>query len=336
MKQHDIYDNSLLLVKYIMTFIVIINHCMTHYDAGSWKIGLAAVPVFFFISGFTLYLSLEKKGHSKLYIKRRVLRIFPELWFAVILGSIVIVLQHPDVLKEWGFYAFNITQATFLQFWTPSCLSMYGCGVPNGALWTICITLQFYILLYIFYPYIKKSTFKKDILILVVLIIINPCFSYLQYCIPEIMYKLVCQTIIPFMYMFYFGIIMSKYFNNYINYINKYFYIILLLYVGLYFVRGYLNEIPHVYLTQGPIPCFIDFIFWLSFAYKIKIKMPIDIQYGMYLNHMIVVNYFLHNNILIDNNVLRIIATIILSIILGFLSKTIASFCKKTTDRINI
>lgn len=204
MKQHDIYDNSLLLVKYIMTIIVIINHCMTHYNISSYNIGISAVPIFFSISGFTLYLSLEKKGNSKQYFKKRILRIFPELWLTVILGSIIIVLQYPNVLKEREFYAFNLTQATFFQFWTPGCLSMYGCGVPNGALWTICVTLQFYILLYIFYPYIKKNTFKKDILILIVLIIINPCFSYLQYCLPEIMYKLVCQTIVPFMYMFYF------------------------------------------------------------------------------------------------------------------------------------
>lgn len=56
----------------------------------------------------------------------------------------IILLYRPLPVKDLA--VFTATQATFLQFWTPASLRGYGVGTPNGALWTICVLIQFYII----------------------------------------------------------------------------------------------------------------------------------------------------------------------------------------------
>ena len=44
------------------------------------------------------------------------------------------------------------------QFWTPEALRGFGCGTPNGSLWTISVIVQFYIVAW----FLKKLTRKKS------------------------------------------------------------------------------------------------------------------------------------------------------------------------------
>lgn len=43
---------------------------------------------------------------------------------------------------EW-----TISQVTVFQFYTPSSIEIYGVGNPNGALWTISMELQVYVVI---------------------------------------------------------------------------------------------------------------------------------------------------------------------------------------------
>ena len=45
------------------------------------------------------------------------------------------------------FILFIFCQSSIFQFWTPNFLRGYGCGTPNGSLWTIGILIQFYIII---------------------------------------------------------------------------------------------------------------------------------------------------------------------------------------------
>lgn len=109
------------------------------------------VPTFFFISGFLIWISLMKQTTVRKYFYNRFLRIYPELWVGVSVEIITIIILYRGI--DWIRLAmFAITQGTVLQFWTPEFLRGYGCGTPNGTLWTICITIQFYILVW----FIKK------------------------------------------------------------------------------------------------------------------------------------------------------------------------------------
>ena len=54
----------------------------------------------------------------------------------------------------------TISQVTVFQFYTPSSIEIYGVGNPNGALWTISMELQVYvvIMLGIFLQDIRESS----------------------------------------------------------------------------------------------------------------------------------------------------------------------------------
>jgi peptidoglycan/LPS O-acetylase OafA/YrhL len=117
---------------------------------------------------------------------------------------------------------FTLTQSSFLQFWTPQNLREFGCGTPNGSLWTIGIFIQFYITAYILYRWIKPTllyehshiTFK-----FVLLGIISICCTiayprmtiFFDGGINSVYYKLIGQTIFPYLYMFLTGIIIFEY-----------------------------------------------------------------------------------------------------------------------------
>lgn len=104
------------------------------------------VPIFFMMSGFLIWSSIESSQGCKEYLKKRFWRIYPELWTAVIVELLVLLLLYRQPVDWTQVGVFALTQGSSLQFWTPDCLRGYGCGCPNGALWTICVLVQFYLL----------------------------------------------------------------------------------------------------------------------------------------------------------------------------------------------
>lgn len=93
------------------------------------------------------------------YLKKRFWRIYPELWAAVIVEMIVLFALYEGPYNWPQTILFVFTQSTLLQFWTPDCLRDYGCGTPNGALWTIGVIVQFYIVGYFLY----KKLYAKNL-----------------------------------------------------------------------------------------------------------------------------------------------------------------------------
>lgn len=103
------------------------------------------VLIFFAISGMLIWFSINNRSKSyRNYLGKRFLRIYPELWGAVIVDAIIILLLYKQAVPK-DLLLFSLGQGTILQFWTPNSLRGYGVGTPNGALWTIGIMIQFYI-----------------------------------------------------------------------------------------------------------------------------------------------------------------------------------------------
>ena len=90
---------------------------------------------------------------------KRFWRIYPELWVAVAVEIIVLLLlyRQPINWPQMGLFTFG--QATIFQFWTPDFLRGYGCGTPNGALWTITVLIQFYFCAYLIYKWLHNKKF---------------------------------------------------------------------------------------------------------------------------------------------------------------------------------
>lgn len=282
------------------------------------------VPLFFFISAYSIMLSLDNKKISfKDYSLRRFLRLYPELWLCILLETIVLVLQKPTLLANIQFYLWIFAQITLFQFWTPDCLRDYGNGTPNGSLWTNVVFVQFYLVIYFSYKRIKKLNLFQDIFVLVLLIGVNTALSLLEGNINTIAFKLILQTVLPYLYMFYFGIIFYKYSDKLIPLAKKYFWSILILFILASEFNYITNFIPHTSNTGTVIHVLMCCVFFFAFAYKFpNIKLKNDYSYGIYIYHMVVMNFFIHNK-LIKNDYVTILVVYIITIVLSIVSNKI-------------
>lgn len=82
-------SNCISLIKLIAAFQVMYGHIVEHLELSVpepiantiWYFN--GVPIFFVISGFLIWSSMERSPSYKSYIMKRFWRIYPELWVAV-------------------------------------------------------------------------------------------------------------------------------------------------------------------------------------------------------------------------------------------------------------
>lgn len=108
-------------------------------SALGFRLGVTGVDLFFIISGFVIFLTLENTRTLKDFIISRFSRIYPVYWACATLTSIFIVLrlENPEYP---GFIARYLANLTMLQTYA---------GFPHldGAYWTLLVELQFYVVM---------------------------------------------------------------------------------------------------------------------------------------------------------------------------------------------
>lgn len=151
------------LVKLLACIQVFLGHSTHHLQIENNPLLIMlvslfqGVPVFFMISGYLIWESIDKSKNFFHFIKKRIWRLYPELWLAVLLSAIAIIAIKPEIILIDKFVVFCIMKGSLFQFWTPECLKSYGCGTPNGALWTIGVMVQSYIVLYFVNKFNRKN-----------------------------------------------------------------------------------------------------------------------------------------------------------------------------------
>lgn len=135
------------------------------YSAGG-NLGVYAVKVFIVISGFTLMLGAAKsadgkpKGGMKGYFKRRIRRIWPP-YYAALLISLAIIFLVPGMNTEFGGYRDQFIPVTteglvshllFLQNLSPEWASQI-----NTPLWTIAVEEQIYLI----FPFLLLPLWRR-------------------------------------------------------------------------------------------------------------------------------------------------------------------------------
>lgn len=84
-KYLSIGENCLNLIRIIAALNVFYGHAMTHLNVKmpnvfTTIIGIfPGVPIFFMLSGFLIWMSIERTPTFAAYCKKRVLRLYPEL-----------------------------------------------------------------------------------------------------------------------------------------------------------------------------------------------------------------------------------------------------------------
>lgn len=282
--------NCLNLIRLLAAIQVFLGHASGHLKTSlpdllvkPFSI-IQGVPVFFLISGFLIWNSLNRNSGFKQFAKKRVLRLYPELWGGVLFSVITILILYREPI-HWNMFVLWVgTQSTVFQFWTPDFLRGYGCGTPNGSLWTIGVMVQAYIVIWFLHKFLHKGSKIKWIFSMGLGIVFNIFTPFLSIYVPEIIGKLFEQTFIPYIWIFILGAMICENFDGWKVYLIKYWWIFLSIAAVATFTGFDMG-------TYGTIKVFFLALAVIGFAYRFPgLNIKKDISYGFYIYHMVVIN----------------------------------------------
>ena len=221
------------------------------------------------------------------YAKKRFWRIYPELWLAVAVEIVVLLLLYHEPINYPQLGLFTFGQATIFQFWTPDFLRGYGCGCPNGALWTISILIQFYFCAYFIYKWLKGRQSWIWWVVVLISVIIGWVTPYLQSFLPDTVSKLCGVSLIPYSWMFMMAGFASEKKEKVIPFLKRYWWII----IALLILKRYVLHWDVLISSYALFDTTMLFAGIVGFAYAVpQVNIKTDISYGIYIYHMTVVN----------------------------------------------
>lgn len=289
----DKKKNCLNLIRLIAATQVFVGHVIPEFNLVlpvwlDWLLRplfvFEGVPVFFCLSGFLLWDSIARTPSFGIFLKKRVFRLYPELWGGVLVNCVVMIVLFAKSIEWIPFIIFQITQGTILQFWTPDSLRAYATGTPNGPLWTICVMIQAYIALWFFHKLLHKKGLKRWIVVLVITTLLNLLRPLTEAYVPGMVYKLSFYLFASHIWLFLVGAFMSEYFDQIIVWLKRFWWLALAIsQVAMYtgFDYGTYGTLKGLFLGIGVI----------GLGYVLpKLTVKYDFSYGLYIYHMIVVN----------------------------------------------
>ena len=332
----DYRKNSLLLIRYLAAFSVLWGHYITHFrlTMPGWinltVLFFYGVPLFFSISGYTIWLSLERDSDYRRYFTRRFYRIYPELWLAVLASVVSIAALYPPVRSLSGaktLGVFALAQGSVLQFWTPGLLRDFGVGTPNGALWTICTLIQFYVVAILFYRFIRNRSIWWWLAFFALSVAVNLLDPLLEARLPETAYKLTGQLLPRYFWLFMIGMFLAKYREKTIPFLRRFWYLFIAADLAVYLGKWDVSLCYGLFRSALLIPGVI------GFAYAVPMpRLRYDCTYGIYIFHMVVANVFVQLGYVGQLWVLpvTIILTVLLSIGSAWVGKKVSKRGKKS------
>lgn len=322
----DTKKNALNTLKVIAAFQVAYLHAIAHLGvtvpaAISEIINVfMGVPIFFMLSGFLIWNSLDKSSDFLGYAKKRVIRIFPELWLGVAIEIILLIVFLKDKINWLMLGIFAVCQGTVLQFYTPDSLRDFGCGTPNGALWTLGITIQFYIIVWFVHRFLKNKNIYWWSGIILASIVVKAVSPLIISALPVTVGKLYNQTIIPYFWMFIIGAFLAHYKDVAIPFLKKTWWIFFALsFVVSIFKIDIGIESYGVFLYSLRVPGLIGLCYNIP-----KFNIPLDFSYGLFIYHMLVINLMLELGF--SGKVYHLIIALSASILLACLSTLFGRF----------
>jgi len=305
-------ENSLDIIRLLAATQVAVLHSVEYIHAGIADALFfevlrlfPGVPIFFFISGYLISKSFESSPSLGVYVRSRVLRIFPALVIVVFFNIVLIwsTGYFSELNVSFGdIFTLYLAKVSFFQFYNPDFMRGFGDGVLNGSLWTICVELQFYILVPVLYFLFGRNKQIKNI-ILILLIIFFMVLNRLLFNLSdeyssEVWWKIFRVSFAPWFYMFLTGVFIQRNFKKISPYFEKIPFLPLLF---LYIVFSYFASQNDVIFSNyiSPLVFFLVVLIVFRMAYFIpefsnKLLKGNDISYGIYIWHMVIVNQFLY------------------------------------------
>ncbi len=300
----DLFDNSIDYFRLFAAIAVMYGHIITHMKLPKLPVitqihqSFSGVMVMFFLSGFLITASIDRERQSNhphkalRYFISRFIRLYPALLAALGL-SVACILIFGSVngtLTDWSTYI--ATQASFLQFYSPAFLEGYGVGAPNGALWTIPIEIQWYFIAWIFCSLFKKLKTVWQFIVVLLFAFISCVYPLTASILPRTVFLLIDETPIPYLYILFLGSLLYYHKDTILIFLAKRWYF----FAGAYIAWSFAN-LSVIHFSYGTYTDVITSILLclavISAAFALgKHKLKIDLSYGIYVYHMVIVNVF--------------------------------------------
>ena len=289
-------DNNFDLIRLFGAFQVVLFHTTAHFHAPlvppvSRVLALfPGVPIFFFISGLLVTSSLAQRSLSN-YVEARARRIIPALWLAFLLAvAILAYFRQIELTRQFALWV--MTQITIFQVYNPGMFRDFGVGVVNGSLWTIPVEVGFYCIL----PILVWSSACSRRRMTSILILAGAA-SFAVYCATlgskHLVSKLIYVTPVAHLWLFAIGALFYLYFAEAYSLAKR---IPVVAPLAVYLAFG-LIVAPHL---ERPLSLMIGTPLMLSAIFSLGVAAPpvaatilrgTDISYGVYVFHMLVVNF---------------------------------------------
>lgn len=295
MKTLNYNDNTLDIFRIIATVQVFLGHMVTHFAMPGLSVDavyfVRGVPILFALCGFLAAKSLDEKPPIIQYLKQRAIRIIPAFWACIIINTILIAVLYETVptVKQGVIYLF--TQFFGLNFYTGDWLRDYGVGTPNGVLWTISVQIQFFVLAPLFKKILAKKNLWFGLSAILGLTFVSILCNRLEPYLPTLVYKLINVTVLPYAYFLVFGMVVWEHRDAIIPFLTRFKWVLAVAYVAWKFAEIYLS-FPHVLdgVLYNTVTTLLLAGVLFGFSFMRKWRAPIDLTYGFYLYHMIIIN----------------------------------------------
>lgn len=324
----DLQANSFDVMRIIAAMSIISTHLLAHIPPTNETLQsimsyfnsyFYGVVTFFAISGFLIPKSIEKARTFKVFIKKRILRLYPGLWCAFFVSfAVIMVLYHPHLNLKRILIWFG-TQLTFFQVYTPEWLRGYGNGTPNGALWTIVVELQLYVVSWLFYGKLKKLKTKHWSVVIGIATLANIICWFVKDIVPHIVYRLIFISFIPYLYIFLIGMYLYFYKDSILAWLVKRWVAVCAIYTV--WMSIFYFFVPRVGF-YAPIAIGLTLpVMIITAAYGLgSHRLKYEISYGMYLYHVVVINALIQTGN--TDGIKAIFIVVPAAVALGFVENT--------------
>ncbi len=305
-KSFNFYDNGLDYIRLFAALQIAMGHFLTLYwwqhedfpvaQPYFWGmrtvlIHCYGVIILFALSGYLTAHSLENNKGIRTFIEKRIKRIYPGLWCAVLFSGLILFLIQDMSGRVKAIIPWILLEGLGIAY-TPQVFEGLSSQSINGALWTIMVELQFYgaaLLLKKWHQRINQKQYTAVVLFCFAANIASDWISR-QLGMEHIIAKLLERSIIPYLVWFMMGMFVYRFKEKIIPFLTSNF-----LYLFLFFVVGefLLDKFPQFkigYYADALTSLLLPLLA-LGAGYGIgKRKLSLDITYGIFLYHWPILN----------------------------------------------